>query len=763
MSFRMIPKVNRRYVPVLVVLLLCAFAVSSHAQSMDLVGSIQVRGNKRVVDSTILYYIKTKKGEPISRSQIRKDIEQIYNLGQFRDVRVETHPGVDGLDVIFIVEEIPSVGDVILHGNNEVSEDDIREKLTIKRGTTFQDHMLQEVKEQVTLLYHDKGFFLVEVDINAKLSSENLTNINIRIREGQKVKIKNIRFVGNKRLPAGKLRDQMETQATTWFSWLDESGIYKKDILKLDVLRLEGYYQNHGFIRARVLEPQVKINKRNKTIHIIISVEEGPQYKVGAIEVQPDDTLTEAEIRKAMKTRKNGIYNVSQVREDVLSISDLYSQQGYAYADISPKTKINDASRTVDLSIQIDKGRKVYVGQISVTGNTRTLDNVIRREFRFKEGELFDSEKLKRSKQRINNLQFFEDVKINTRRGKESDLIDIVTTVTERPTGSITVGAGFSSVDSFIFNAGISQNNFLGRGQKIAFSSNLSGRRSDFNLSLTDPHLFDSDLLAGIDVFKRETNFYSFKKDSAGGGVRFGKSLSEYDWAGINYRLEDVTTSDVDSGEETAFLKNETRLTSRISPSFVRDTRDDFLNPSTGWRHVVRFDLAGGILGGSDFIRASYEGTYYRPLIGKLVGALHGEIHWADAYAGDTLPAFERYFMGGPTSLRGYTVKNVGPKDASGDPIGGNQSLLFNAEVQYPFTKGLRGFLFYDRGNVFGTGSDTTTTDTTWSLSKMRDSIGVGARFMSPFGPVGFAYGIKLDQAAGEELGEFHFTAGSAF
>jgi len=526
---------------------------------------------------------------------------------------------------------------------------------------------------------------------------------------------------------------------------------------------LEGYYQNHGFIRARVLEPQVKINKRNKTIHIIISVEEGPQYKVGAIEVQPDDTLTEAEIRKAIKTRKNRTYNVSQVREDVLSISDLYSQQGYAYADISPKTKINDASRTVDLSIQIDKGRKVYVGQISVTGNTRTLDNVIRREFRFKEGELFDSEKLKRSKQRINNLQFFEDVKINTRRGKESDLIDIVTTVTERPTGSITVGAGFSSVDSFIFNAGISQNNFLGRGQKIAFSANLSGRRSDFNLSLTDPHLFDSNLLAGIDVFKRETNFYSFKKDSAGGGVRFGKSLSEYDWAGINYRLEDVTTSDVDSGEETAFLKNETRLTSRISPSFVRDTRDDFLNPSTGWRHVVRFDLAGGILGGSNFTRASYEATYYRPLTGKLVGALHGEIHWADAYAGDTLPAFERYFMGGPTSLRGYTVKNVGPKDASGDPIGGNQSLLFNAEVQYPFSKGLRGFLFYDRGNVFGTGSDTTATDTTWSLSKMRDSIGVGARFLSPFGPVGFAYGIKLDQAAGEELGEFHFTAGSAF
>ena len=739
------------------------FAVSSYAQGVDIVGSVQVRGNKRVVDSTILYYIKTKKGEPLSRSQVRRDIEQIYSLGQFRDVRVETHPGVDGLDVIFIVEEISSVGDILLHGNDEVSEDDIREKLTIKRGTTFQDHLLQEVKEQVTLLYHDKGFFLVNVNINTKLSPENLTNVNIHIREGRKVEIKSILFAGNKRLSAEDLRDQMETQAASWLSWLDESGIYKKDVLKLDMLRLEGYYQDHGFIRARVLEPEIKINKRKKAIHIIVSVEEGPQYKVGAIEVQSDDTLTEAEIRKAMKTKRNRVYNVSQVREDILSISDLYSRQGHAYADVSPKTKINDTSRTVDLSIQIDKGRKVYVGQISVAGNTRTLDNVIRREFRLKEGELFDSEKLKRSKQRINNLRFFEDVKIDTRRGKESDLIDIATTVTERPTGSVTVGAGFSSVDSFIFNAGISQDNFLGRGQRVAFSVNLSARKSDFNLSLTDPHVFDSDLLAGIDAFNRDTDFFSFKSKNTGGGLRLGKSLNEYDWAGINYRVENVTVSDVDSGEETAFLKNETRLTSRISPSFIRDTRDDFLNPSTGWRHVVRFELAGGILGGSDFIRSSYEATYYRPLFGKLVGALHGEVHWADAYAGDTLPAFERYFMGGPTSLRGYTVKNIGPKDSSGDPIGGNQSLLFNAEVQYPFTKGLRGFLFYDRGNLFGVGDDISTTASTWSLSKMRDSVGVGARFLSPFGPVGFAYGIKLDQATGEEAGEFHFTAGSAF
>lgn len=210
-------------------------------------------------------------------------------------------------------------------------------------------------------------------------------------------------------------------------------------------------------------------------------------------------------------------------------------------------------------------------------------------------------------------------------------------------------------------------------------------------------------------------------------------------------------------------MKNEKRITSRISPTFIRDTRDNFLNPSTGWRHVVRFDLAGGVFGGANFHKMSYETSYYRPLIGKLVGMLHGQIAWADGYGDDKLPSFERYFLGGPSSLRGYTIRDVGPRDAAGDPIGGNQSLLINAELQYPFTKGFRGFVFYDRGNVYGGGPDIRTTTTTWDLLEMRDSIGAGVRFLSPFGPVGFAYGLKLDQADSENPGEFHFSAGSAF
>ena len=743
----------------LVFLLMPVMAPHVHAQSEGLVGSIKIEGNKRVETSTLLYYIKTREGEPLSRSQISKDIKQIYDLGQFKDIRVETRQGSKGLEVVFIVEEIPSIGDVLLYGNTEVEDSAIHEILGFKRGEAFQDHITKEAKEKIKLLYHEKGFFLAEVDVVSKKSVRNLMNIHIRIREGEKIGIKNIRFSGNKKFSADDLRDQMETKAETWFSWIDESGIYKKDILKLDMFRLEAYYQDHGYLRARVQEPNINIDQKNKEINISISIEEGSRYRVGKITSKPDDTVSADDILKVLQMKSGDVYSLSKVRAGILNISDLYSERGYAYADVNPITKINENSRTVDVSIEVDRGRKVYVGEINVIGNTRTLDNVIRREFRLREGELFDSVKLKRSKQRINNLQFFEDVKIDTRRGKEPDLIDITTTVTERATGSVNVGAGFSSNENLMFNAGISQNNFMGTGRRVVFSTNLSSRRTDFNLSLTDPRIFDTELLGGVDAFNRKTNYYSYKAKNTGAGFRIGKSLSEHDWAGLNYNFAYVKISDVVT--TTSYLKEETRVTSRISPSFVRDTRDDFLNPSTGSRHVVRFSLAG--LGGAKFHKMSYETAHYWPIVGKLVGMLHGEINWADGYGDESLPIFERYYMGGPKSLRGYTIKNVGPKDVSGNPLGGNQSLLLNAELQYPFTKGFRGFVFYDRGNLYGTGDNISTTSATWDLGNMRDSIGAGIRFLSPFGPIGFSYGIKLDQATGEESGEFHFSAGNSF
>ena len=731
------------------------------AQEGEIIQSLKVVGNKRIDESTILYYIQSKPGTVLSKSKIGKDIEQIFSLGQFKDIQVNTQDGIEGLELQFIVEEIPSIGGVEIIGNVKVDTNDVREKIGLRRGATFNEHLVQESKKEILNIYREKGYFFAETRIETKQGSDNLIAVVIRIREGKKVKIRKIRFSGNKAFEDKELAKNMETTEKTWWNFLDDSGVYQKDVLKLDLFRIEGFYQDGGYLRAKVLEPKIDINKKENQIYIIIPVEEGPQFHINSIEVKGDNTVPHDEIKKSILSEKGAIYNVSQIRQDMVTVTDMYSSKGFAYADVNPITKIDDQIHTVDISIDIDKGKKVYVGEINMLGNIKTKDNVIRREFRLKEGEVFDGSRLKRSKQRINNLNYFEDVKIDTQRGKDPDLIDILTTVTEKPTGTFSIGAGFSSVENLIFTTSIAQNNLLGNGHRVNLTASLSSIRTDFNISMTEPRLFDSTISAGLDAFNNQNDLLSFTMRTTGAGLRFGKNISEYETVNLGYRFSDVNVSGVLAADETVFLQNGKRTTSRLNPSYIYDSRDNFLNPSKGWRHVLGFELAG--IGGLKFHRSLYEVIYYRPLIGKLVLGAHARVNFADGYDGDTLPSFERYFMGGPQSLRGFTLRDIGPKAADGDPIGGNKSLLLNLELQYPFTKAIRGFVFYDRGNLYGTGADLSTTSENWNPAKMRHSIGAGFRFMSPMGPLGFAYGIKLDRRSAEETGQFHFSAGSAF
>ncbi len=731
------------------------------AQEGEVIKSVKIVGNKRIDESTILYYIQSKPGTVLSKLQIRKDIEQIFSLGQFKDVQVDTQNRLEGLELQFLVEEIPSIGNVEILGNSKLETNDIREKIGLRRGATFNEHLVKESKKEILKVYKEKGYFFAETRIDTKKNPDNLVDVVIKIREGEKVKIEKIRFSGNKAFEDKKLAEQMETQARTWFSFLDDSGVYQKDILKLDMFRIEGFYQDNGYLRIKVLEPRIDINKKARQIHIIIPVEEGPQFRIKSLEVKGDDAIAHDEILKSLLTKKGDIYNVSQLRQDIITVGELFSEKGFAYADVNPVTKIDDKNRVVDLSIDVDKGKKVYVGNINMLGNIKTKDNVIRREFRLKEGEVFDGSKLKRSKQRISNLNYFEDVKIDTQRGKNPDLIDILTTVTEKPTGSFTIGAGYSSVEDMIFTASIAQDNLFGNGHRVNLTTSLSSIRTNFNFSFTEPRLFDSEISAGVDVFNQDQNFLSSNVKTTGTGFRLGKNITEFETLSAGYRFESVEVTGVSVANTTEFLRNGDRTTSRLSPTYIYDSRDNFLNPSKGWRHVVGFEFAG--LGGTKFTRSIYETTYYHPLLGKLVGAVHARVNFAEGYDGETLPSFERYFMGGPTSLRGFTIKNIGPKDKNGNPIGGNKALLLNLETQYPFTKSLRGFVFYDRGNVYGLGPDLSTTSKDFVLGKMRNSAGAGIRFVSPFGPLGFAYGIKLDRKTGESSGEFHFSAGSAF
>lgn len=744
--------------------LLLGCAVPALAQQVgEIIHSIEIQGNKRVDDSNILYYIKSKVGEPISRIRIRKDIESIYGLGQFSNIRVETESAeTGGVRLIYILEEIPSVGEVEFSGNT-LGVEDLLDEIAVRRGIAFEDYLIQDTIQKLTALYHEKGYFLVKIKVSTKTTLEGLVDVHISIREGKKIKIKKILFAGNKAIDNDELEDVIETKEEGWFSFLDDSGIYKKDVLKIDVLRLEAHYQDQGFLRVRVEDPIIKINKKEKGIYLALRIEEGARYKIRSIKVSGDAIFTQEKLMDSVKLRVGDFYNVSQLRSDALAITELFSERGYAYADVNPRTQIDDKNKTVAVDIVIDKGRKVYIGEISLIGNIKTRDNVIRREFRMKEGDLFDSKKLKRSKTRIQNLGFFESVVLDTHRGDGPDLIDVSTIVTERPTGSVTFGAGFSSVENVILTASISQDNLFGYGQQLRFAVEISSIRADIDLQFTEPRIFDSEISVGVDLFNRETEFFSFDSQSVGGGLRLGRNLSETDWLGLTYRFSRVETSNVDPVDETIFLMNGTVTTSRIGPTFIRDTRDNFINPTKGWRHVIRSEIAGSVLGGEDFFKTSYEVSYYHPIIGKLVGLLHGVVKYSDGYNGSTIPAFEHYFMGGPTSLRGYTIREVGPLDRKGDPLGGEQSLLFNVEVQYPITKDFRAFVFYDRGNVYGIGNDISSTAETIDVTKMRESYGLGIRFLSPLGPIGLAYGVKLNPRLGDSSGEFHFSAGRSF
>ncbi|MBI5183096.1 MAG: outer membrane protein assembly factor BamA, partial [Nitrospinae bacterium] len=629
----------------LIIIFFLAMIFGSQARAVNyeekIVKLIQVKGNKRVDTSTIRYYIKTNVGDRYSTTGIREDIKRIYHLGHFKDIEVDVEDYYMGVKVTFIVTEIPSIGEISITGNKKIDKDAIEEKVSVKKGSTYNKQMIQESIEKIKLLYKEKGYFFAEIEDVVKEAKENQIDLEFKIKEDKKVRIRDIRFRGNKAFSKKNLLRQIETKKKGIFSWLTNSGIYKKEALKTDILRIESFYHDNGYINVKVYEPEVEIDKEERKIFITINIEEGEQYYTRRIEITGSDIYSPDELGKEMKLKENEVFNRSILRGDIFHISDLFSRKGYAFADITPLTTIDEKEKKIDITIDINKGRKVYVGRINITGNAKTRDRVIRREFRFQEGELFDSEKLRRSRERINNLGFFEEVKIETSRGVQEDLIDINTKVTERPTGSISVGVGFSSIEEVMFTGQIAQDNLLGRGQRLSFSAELSSIRQDFSLHFTEPRVFDREFSAGFDVYNRETEFFSYKSRTRGGGIRLGKSFGEYIWGKVGYSYDKIKISNVEKEKETALLKNEERTTSRISPTLIRDTRDNFLNPTKGGREEVSLEFAGGPLGGVNFYKTNGEVSWYYPLLWRFVGMLHGKIGFANGYGDEQLPIFE--------------------------------------------------------------------------------------------------------------------------
>lgn len=745
----------------------CPTPLSAEVINLDKpIVQILIKGNERVDESTIRYYLNLKEGETYSATKVKSDIKRIYELGYFDDIKVDVEEIDEGLRVTYIVREKPFIREIKIKGNKEVESFEITKKLSLKKGIHFKNHFVSKDIESVKKLYQEKGFYFASVDVAIKEAENNQVDIEFKIEEGKKIYVTDIKFFGNKFFDEDTLKKSVDTQEKGFFSWFTNSGAYKKEVIKTDVLKLESLYHDNGFIRVKVEDPRIEVDKELRRIYITIFLTEGEQYRIGTVNVEGDEVYSESEIRSALKSGEGDIFNRSQFGKSIFDIIDMYSKKGYAFADVIPTTKVDDNLKKVDIDIKIERGRKVYLGRINIYGNDKTKDNVIRREFRLQEGDLFDSARLRRSRERLNNLGFFEEVNFEQKSRREEDMIDLDVKVTERSTGTLSVGAGYSSFENAMFFAQISNSNLFGRGQRLALNTNFSSLRKDYEIDFTEPRLFDKELLAGFSLFNTEREFFSYLSRNQGGSIRFGKSLDEYTWGNISYKQELVKISISNKTSASYFLLSQEgdRTTSSIAPSVTRDTRDDFFNPQKGSRQYLYGEYAGGPLGGINYYKLIGENSWYYPLWWNFVFMVHGKIGYADGHGDKELPIFERFFLGGAESLRGFNFNNIGPRDTVGNSIGGRSLLVFNFEVLYPFTRYIRGVVFYDRGNVYGKDGDISLTSSNdFDLGSMRHAWGFGIKFFSPVGPISFAWGFKLDKKPWENLSEFHFTIGRAF
>ena len=467
----------------LFILLSMAFLASQACHGAEAptprIRSIEVKGNQKVETSTIQFYIRSKVGDAFSVARIREDILRIYRLGFFKDVQVDVEEFEGGLRVSFIVVEEPFVREVTIVGAEAIKRDEIEGKLALKANSVLNRNQVRDSLDKIKQLYQEKGYYFAEAEAVYTDVSPDEIDLTIRITEGEKILIKRITFVGNRAIAPWELKDVMETKESSLISFITGTGVYQRETLRNDLRRLEAFYQTRGFLRTEISEPDVQVDPKAKGIFITIAVKEQDQYRVGRLRVGGDDLFSAAELKSSMKLQEGEIFDRSQLSNDVLKLSDRYTERGYAFADVVPLTNIDQEKRLVNIDVQIDRGPQVRVGRILIVGNEITRDKVVRREIRLNEGDLFDSTKLRRSRQRLGNLGFFEEVKLDTRRRPEEDLVDLEVRVKEQPTGAFTAGAGYSSTQSVIGTASIRQNNLFGRGQRIALTAALSSISAD--------------------------------------------------------------------------------------------------------------------------------------------------------------------------------------------------------------------------------------------------------------------------------------------
>jgi len=752
------------------------------------VTAIEVTGNKAISSNVIVSKMKTRIGSAYQENIISDDLKRLYLLGFFSDIKIDTQDYKDGLKILISVVERPIIDKISFSGIKLITMKDEKLKQQLKsRETQYLDYpSLAEDAQILKKMYEKMGYS--QADISYKVDENvqlNKVNIIFTVIEGKKVRIKDIRIQGNQAFSSGRILKLLKTKR----AWFFNAGVLKDEVLKEDSERIKSFYQREGFTDAVVtyeVEPDVK---KPYLLLVAIKIVEGKKYLVGSVIVQGNQEVTEKEILKILTDCVPGkVFSQESMKKDVMSMQGLYFDRGYISAQVQESTLVNTDSGRVDVTYEITENQVVYVDKIKIRGNIKTKDLVIRREMRIHPGEKFDGEKLRRSKERLTNLGYFEEVSYDTEETGEPAKKNLVVDVKETKTGSFSFGGGYSTVDQFVGFVEIEQKNFdwrnwpyfTGAGQNLKARASIGNLSNGFDLSFTEPWMFDYPVSFGFDLYRRThtrdtDSGYAYDEAVTGGDLRLGKELSEYLRGDLIYRLDQIDISNladnssVDLNEEA---QESPYLVSVISPSLTYDSRDNVFDARKGNLLTGAFDFAGGPLGGDkNYWKFFGRASHYFPMPRGAVLEVRGRLGLAQPYSStEKMPIGERFFAGGAYTIRGYKERRVGPVDVNGDPLGGASMIVGNIEYTYPLFSFLKVAAFYDVGNVWEKLGDIfSSQDGNGGLNSggFKSGVGIGLRINTPIGPIMLDYGFPMDPESGQSSrkkgGELHFSASHGF
>jgi len=751
---------------------LLALSLSTAVLAFDpfVVKDIRVEGVQRTDAGTVFSYLPIKVGDRIDDEKASAAVKALYATGFFRDVRLEAEGGV----LVVIVQERPTISQIDIVGTKEFDKDTLKKALKdigIAESRIFDRSALERAEQEFKRQYINRGYYAMKVTTTATPQERNRVAVNFTVEEGDVAKIANINIVGAQAFPEKTLIAEMQLSTPGWLTWYTKNDQYSKQKLQADLETLRSYYTNRGYLEFAVESTQVSITPDKEDIYITVNIAEGPRYTFSDVRLAGELLLPEAELLRLITVKPGEVYSREKLTQSAKAISDRLGSDGYAFANVNAVPEVDRPNRQAAFTFYIDPGRRVYIRRINISGNARTRDEVIRRELRQLEGAWYDATRIDRSKVRIVRLNYFEDVNIETPAVPGSpDQVDLDVTVTEKSTGNLLAGVGYSSADGVVLSASVSQNNVFGTGNSVSASINTSKVNRTIAVTYIEPYWTPDGISRAIEIYDKNVDPSSlpiaqYSSTTYGAAINFGVPVTETDTINFGGRFEHTKLTLFSNSPPlyVDFVRQFGDVTNTyiLSAGWARDTRDSVLFPTRGLLQSA-FGEIGLPTGSLEYYKTNYLIQWFTPLPLSSVLMLRGEAGYGGGLSNKTLPFFKAYYGGGVGSVRGFETASLGPQDSQGNTIGGRRKVVANAEVFFPLPgtkpgdQSVRLSVFADAGQIHDAGFQPT-------LESFRYSTGVGLAWNSPVGPLKFSYGLPINKKVGDKVQHFQFQVGTGF